>query len=232
MSLISFEKVTLGYEGQPVVKDLTFEVNKGDYLCVLGQNGSGKSTMMKALLGFLAPMSGRITRDPKLKNAIGYLPQQEPAQSDFPASVYEVVLSGCQNRKGFFPFYNKADRALCEEKMALLGIADIAGRSFKDLSGGQKQRALLARALCAAGDLLLLDEPAAALDPVAAEELYVLVRALHKKGMTVIMISHDPERAIRDATHILHLGQEMLYFGPTADYDRPAILKRERGEIT
>ena len=229
MSLIRFENVTLGYDGQPVVRNLTFEVGKGDYLCVMGQNGSGKSTMMKALLGFLSPMSGVIKKDPKLKNAIGYLPQQQPAQSDFPASVREVVLSGCQNRKGFFPFYNAKDRALAEEKMELLGIADLSERSFKELSGGQKQRALLARALCAANGLLLLDEPTAALDPAAAEELYGVVKDLQKRGMTVIMISHDPDRAMLDATHVLHLGQEMLFFGKTEDYDRGAILQKERG---
>ena len=229
MTLISFENVTLGYDGQPVVKNLNFTVSKGDYLCVLGQNGSGKSTMMKALLGFLPPMIGKIKRDPKLKNAIGYLPQQQVTQTDFPASVREVVLSGCMNKKRFFSFYTKRDRALAEEKMERMGVRELGERSFKELSGGQKQRVLLARALCAAEDLLLLDEPAAALDPVAAEDLYATVKGLHDDGMTVVMISHDPDRALIDATHILHLGQEMLYFGPVDGYDRPAVLACERG---
>ena len=229
MSLIRFENVTLGYDGQPVIRNLNFEVNKGDYLCVLGQNGSGKSTMMKALLGFISPMSGKIKKDSKLKNAIGYLPQQQPSQTDFPASVREVVLSGCQSKKGFIPFYNKKDKALVEEKMRLMGIAELADRSFRELSGGQKQRTLLARALCAADDLLLLDEPVAALDPVATEELYEIIRELNGSGMTIIMISHDPDRAMLEASHILHLGQEMLYFGRVENYDRQQVLNKERG---
>ena len=225
MELIRFEDVTLGYEGQPVISGLDFTVNEGDYLCVLGQNGSGKSTMMKALLGFIAPMKGKIIKAPKLKNAIGYLPQQQPSQSDFPASVREVVLSGFQSKKGFIPFYSKAEKAKALEKMAMMGIKDLSERSFKELSGGQKQRALLARALCAAEDLLLLDEPVAALDPAASEELYRIIRALHDGGMTVVMISHDPDRAIYESDHILQLGQEMLYFGPTSDFDRERILQ-------
>ena len=225
MELVRFENVTLGYDGQKVISGLDFTVAKGDYLCVLGQNGSGKSTMMKALLGFISPMSGKIVKAPELKNAIGYLPQQQPAQVDFPASVREVVLSGFQNKKGFVPFYNKREKEKALEKMAVMGIEDLADRSFKELSGGQKQRALLARALCAADDLLLLDEPTAALDPAAAEELYSVIRQLHRAGMTIIMISHDPDRAMIESDHILHLGQEMLYFGPTERYDRAALLK-------
>lgn len=229
MALIKFENVTLGYEGQPVIRNLNFEVNKGDYLCVLGQNGSGKSTMMKALLGFLPAMEGKIIKDKCLKNAIGYLPQQQPSQTDFPASVREVVLSGCQARKKFFPFYTKEDKRLAEEKMKLMRITDLAARSFKELSGGQKQRVLLARALCAANDLLLLDEPVSGLDPHATEELYALISELHKSGMTVIMISHDLENSLTSATHVLHIGQTMLYFGKAEDYDRAAVLEKEGG---
>ena len=225
MELIRFDDVTLGYDGQPVISHLSFTVNKGDYLCVLGQNGSGKSTMMKALLGFIQPMRGRIYRAPVLRNAIGYLPQQQPAQTDFPASVREVVLSGFQNKKGFIPFYSKAEKDKAAQKMELMGISDLAGRSFKELSGGQKQRAMLARALCAADDLLLLDEPVAALDPAASEELYKIIRSLHENGMTIVMISHDPDRALFESDHVLRLGQEMLFFGKTEDFDRTAVIR-------
>lgn len=227
MPLISFQNVTLGYDGCPVIKNLSFQVNKGDYLCVLGANGSGKSTMMKALLGWVAPMSGKIRKDKMLKNTIGYLPQQSVSQADFPASVREVVLSGCQARHRFLMFYSGKDRERAAYNMKRLNISHLEGRSFRELSGGQKQRVLLARAVCAAEDLILLDEPVTGLDPVVTEELYGMIRQLNKEGMTVIMISHDPEHALADATHILHLGREMLYFGSASDYDREKILEIE-----
>ncbi|MBQ7848047.1 MAG: metal ABC transporter ATP-binding protein [Clostridia bacterium] len=228
--LISFEDVTLGYEGQPVIEGLNFTIEKGEYLCVLGQNGSGKSTMMKALLGFLSPMTGKIQRAPYLKkNAIGYLPQQQPSQADFPASVKEVVLSGCQAKKRFCPFYTKSDKELAARNMELMNITHLKDRSFRELSGGQKQRALLARALCAAEDLILLDEPTAGLDPVVTQELYALIERLNKEyGMTVIMISHDLTNTMQSATHILHLGRRMLYHGTVDAYDREKILSEER----
>lgn len=230
MSILSFENVTLGYEGRPIVSGLTFTLNKGDYLSVLGQNGSGKSTMMKALLGFIKPMEGKVICDRK-KNHIGYLPQQSATQADFPASVREAVLSGCQGKHIFAPFYSKAEKRLAEENMERLGILPIAGHSFKELSGGQRQRALLARALCAAEDMILLDEPVAGLDPVVTEELYRIIKKLNEEGMTVMMISHDYEHAVKDATHILHLGKQMVYFGKTADYDRVKALKKEGGMV-
>ena len=227
MSLIRFENVTLGYEGQPVITDLNFSFEKGDYICVLGQNGSGKSTMMKALLGFLFPMSGKIEKNIS-KNAIGYLPQQQPSQADFPASVREVVLSGCQARGRFSFFYTEKDKKLAETNMELLCVSDLANRSFRELSGGQKQRVLLARTLCAAKELVLLDEPAAGLDPKVTEELYELVRYINReKKMTVVMISHDIDCAMQSASHILHLDHRMLYFGPTASYDRDAVTAKE-----
>ncbi len=228
MSLISFENITLGYEGKPVIEGLNFVVNKGDYVCVLGQNGSGKSTMMKALLGFLTPMSGKIVKNIR-KNAIGYLPQQQPSQADFPASVKEVVLSGCQGKRIFAPFYTKADKALAARNMELMNITHLASHSFKELSGGQKQRVLLARSLCAAEDLILLDEPAAGLDPSVTAELYELVKQINRQGMTVIMISHDLAQSMNSASHILHLGRTMLYYGPVSEYQREDILRKERG---
>ena len=225
--LVGFENVTLGYEGQPVITGLQFTVNRGDYICVLGQNGSGKSTTMKALLGFLSPMSGKIEKNIR-KNAIGYLPQQQPAQADFPASVWEVVLSGCQGRHRFSPFYTSEDRALAEKNMALMNITHLSSRSFRELSGGQKQRALLARTLCAAEDMILLDEPAAGLDPEVTKELYELVEHINRKeGMTVVMISHDLSHALDSATHVLHLDHCMLYFGPTDEYDRCTVMERQ-----
>ena len=227
MELIRFEKVALGYEGQTVVKGLNFEVNKGDYLCILGQNGSGKSTVMKAILGLVSPVEGRILRAKELKNSIGYLPQQQLTQADFPASVREVVLSGCLGRKKAFCFFTGKDKALAEEKMRKMEILDLADRCYRELSGGQKQRVLLARSMCAAKEMMLLDEPVTGLDPTVTEEFYATVKQLHREGLTVVMISHDPEKALSSATHVLHLGQSMLYFGKTDGYDRGQILLKE-----
>jgi len=220
MPQISCLNLTLGYDGNAVVSNLSLSVNSGDYLCVVGENGTGKSTLMKALLRLITPMSGKITNgkglDPK---EIGYLPQQTTIQKDFPASVREVVRSGCLNRVGFRPFYSSAEKKTAEENMARLGISAIAKRCYRELSGGQQQRTLLARALCATQKILLLDEPAAGLDPSAALEMYALIKELNDNGTTIIMISHDIDASLKYASHILHLGrQSSLFFGTKTDY--------------
>ena len=174
--LIECKNLTAGYEGMPVVKDLSFNVSAGDYLCIVGENGSGKSTLMKTILGLRSALSGEIIFGDGLKQTeIGYLPQQTAAQKDFPATVREVVLSGCLGRKGLSPFYSKADKKLCDDNIDLLGITGITHRSYRNLSGGQQQRVLLARALCATGKLLLLDEPVSGLDPMVTAEMYEII---------------------------------------------------------
>lgn len=220
MALITCENVSLAYEGTTIVTDIDFQVSCGDYLCIVGENGSGKSTLMKVLLGLKSPFSGRITFGDGLdKKNVGYLPQQTEIQRDFPASVREIVLSGCLASNGFSPFFSKASKRLADENMKKLGIYDIAKKCYKELSGGQQQRVLLARALCSADKLLILDEPAAGLDPVVTNELYSIIKNLNKeKNMTVIMVSHDIGQAVKDATHILHIGKKPLFFGKTQDY--------------
>ncbi len=221
MSLISCKNLTLGYENTRVAENLSFEVVPGDYLCIVGENGSGKSTLMKTLLGLRAPLAGQIVfGDGLRKNEIGYLPQQTPIQRDFPASVQEVVLSGCPNRCGLRPFYNKEEKALAARSMERLGITPLARRCYRELSGGQQQRVLLARALCATRKLLLLDEPVAGLDPKVTAELYDLIAELNRKdGITVIMISHDITAALAYASHILHIGDgQQLFFGTASEY--------------
>ena len=213
MALLACQNVSLKYDANVIVRDITFSVNAGDYLCVVGENGSGKTTLIKTLLGLHAPSSGTIvTGDGLKRNEIGYLPQQTLVQRDFPASVYEIVLSGCQGRCGMRPFYNKAEKRLAAESMERMGIARFAGRSYRDLSGGQQQRVLLARAFCATQKLLLLDEPVSGLDPNATEDMYRLIQELHDDGVTIIMISHDIPSALRYATHILHIGGERATF--------------------
>lgn len=231
MALIKCENVSIGYEGQTVVKDLNFKIEKGDYLCIVGENGSGKSTLVKSLLGLKSVEKGRIIYGDGLKQTqIGYLPQQTDVQKDFPASVGEVVLSGRLNSRGMRPFYTGTDRKEAVEKMEMLGIRDLARQCFRDLSGGQKQRVLLARALCATKSMLLLDEPVTGLDPIVTGEFYQLIRRINREaGIAVVMVSHDIESAVEDASHILHLQESMLFFGTAEDYRRSPVGRKFLG---
>lgn len=218
MSLIDFNKVTIGYDGKSVISDLTFQIKPNEYVCIVGENGSGKTTLMKCLLGLIPPLSGKITfGDGLTQNEIGYLPQKTVLQKDFPASVEEVVLSGCLNKKHTL-FYSKEQKNTAEKNMELTGITDIRKNCFRELSGGQQQRALLARALCATTKLLILDEPVTGLDPVASADMYNLVKNLYKEGITVIMVSHDITAAVNNATKILHLSKDNYFFGSTHQY--------------
>ena len=219
MALINVNGVSLGYEGKSIVNDLNFSVNKGDYLCIVGENGSGKSTLMKTLLGQKNVISGKIEFSDGLKqNEIGYLPQQTEVQKDFPASVKEVVLSGCLNSNGMRPFYSKDQKKRVAEIMEKLGITELSKKCYRELSGGQQQRVLLARAMCATKKLLVLDEPVAGLDPVVTKNLYRLITEINNEGITVIMVSHDIHAAIEFASHILHIGNKPLFFGTKEDY--------------
>lgn len=225
MALLTAQNVTLGYDNTTVVEDLNFEVNSGDYLCIVGENGSGKTTLMKTILRLKNSLSGKILTGEGLRqNEIGYLPQQTEVQRDFPASVYEIVLSGCLNKCGIRPFYSKKEKMLARENMERMGIAHLEKRCYRELSGGQQQRVLLARALCATSKMLLLDEPVAGLDPKAIAELYELIDKLNKEyGITVIMISHDISAAVKYASHILHISHKPLFFGKTEDYVKSHI---------
>ncbi len=236
MTVLTCEHLCLGYGGQEIVHDLNFSVSAGDYLCVVGENGAGKSTLMRTILGLHPPMSGEIRFGDGLSSGqIGYLPQQTAVQRDFPASVREVVLSGCLARCGRRPFYRKQDKALARDAMERLGIADLTRRCYRELSGGQQQRVLLARALCSAGSALLLDEPVTGLDPVVSAELYRIVEELNRAdGVTVLMISHDVAAAVQYATHILHIGPSP-FFGTREEYLGSALGKRflsEGGEAS
>ena len=227
MALITVSNASLGYEGKAIVSDINFSVSDGDYLCIVGENGSGKSTLMKTLLGQKNVISGKIEFSDGLKqNEIGYLPQQTEVQKDFPASVKEIVLSGCLNRSGFRPFYSKSQKETAARNMEKLGITDLSGKCYRELSGGQQQRVLLARALCAAEKLLVLDEPVAGLDPMVTKSLYSLIEEINKSGMTVIMVSHDMEAAVEYATHILHIGHKPLFFGKKEDYVKSDVYHR------
>ncbi len=219
MELLRCENLTLGYEKKAVVRELSFIVNEGDYLFILGENGSGKTTLMRTILGLSKPLSGKITFGGGLRpGEVGYLPQQTDIQRDFPASVWEIVLSGCLGRRAFSPFYGGKEKSRAKDIMNHLGISEIERASYRELSGGQQQRVLLCRAFCAASRLIVLDEPTSGLDPSAAEKMYEIIKMLNDNKMTVMMISHDLDAAIKYASHILHIGETPLFFGKKEDY--------------
>ncbi|MDR1453581.1 MAG: metal ABC transporter ATP-binding protein [Candidatus Margulisbacteria bacterium] len=218
---LSCQNAALAYDGNVAVSGLNFSVAAGDYLCVFGENGSGKSTLLQGLLGLKTPCAGKIVCSADWRGpGVSYLPQQTAAQKDFPASVHEVVLSGRIGQLGWRPFYSAADKQAAQTSLELLGLARLRGRCFRELSGGQQRRTLLARALCAAQKLLVLDEPLSGLDPSAAQNVYALLKKLNKAGLTVIMVSHDLRGALRQATHILHLQNKQKFFGTVKDYKK------------
>jgi len=216
---INCQNASFGYDGHIVVSGLTFTVTPGDFFLVVGENGSGKTTFIKGLLGLINPMQGTIQFIPEHeKNRIGYLSQQAAAKQDFPAGVFEIVLTGNLGNKRINPFYSRAEKQKAGEKLQLLGIADLKDRCFRDLSGGQQRRVLLARALCTAENLLVLDEPTAGLDPLISAELYLLlVKICRELGMTIVMATHDSD-AINCAAHVLHLHKRQLFFGSVEEY--------------
>ncbi len=221
MAQIICRNLAIGYDGKAIVQNMNFSVNTGEYLCVIGENGAGKSTFMKTLLGLQPPIQGEILFGDNLKqNEIGYLPQQTEVQKDFPASVREIVLSGCQNQLGLRPFYNRKEKSYAEAILNKLQITDLTEQCYRELSGGQKQRVLLARALCATKKMLLLDEPVAGLDPKAAKEMYYLIQKINREeNITVIMISHDIQIAVNYASHVMKIGPNIFY-GTSEEYRR------------
>ncbi|MCQ2514971.1 MAG: metal ABC transporter ATP-binding protein [Ruminococcus sp.] len=226
MSLITIDKASMGYEGKTIVRDLSLKINEGDYVCIVGENGSGKTTLMKCLLGLIQPLSGIVSYGDGLKqNEIGYLPQQTIFQKDFPASVDEVVMSGCLNKKNTL-FYSREQKKTALENMEKTGILSIRKKCFRELSGGQKQRVLLSRALCATHKLLILDEPVTGLDPIATLDMYALIKNLNKSGITIIMVSHDITAAVNNASKILHLSKNDYFYGTAHQYLHSEIGKK------
>ena len=221
--MLSAENICVSYGSRKAVENVSLAIERGDYLCIVGANGSGKTTLVKTLLGFIRPKSGQVNRG---NCAIGYLSQQNAVQRDFPASVNEVVLSGRLRQNSLMPFYSKADRAAAAERLEQLGIQELGKLPYKNLSGGQQQRVLLARALCAGSDLLVLDEPVTGLDPSVTDELYAVIRALNQKEKTaVLMVSHDVRRAVANASRILHMNTAALFYGSTEDYKKTGLYR-------
>ncbi|MDR2091334.1 MAG: ABC transporter ATP-binding protein [Clostridiales bacterium] len=227
--LMSVKNLCVAYDGKRVVDDVSFDILEGDYLCVVGENGSGKTTVMKALLGLVRPEKGSV--ECKIsRREIGYLPQQNAVQKDFPASVYEVAVSGCLNGRGLFAFFTRADKKRTEKNLEKLGVLNLKRKPYRDLSGGQRQRVLIARALCASNKMLVLDEPVTGLDPMTSTELYALTNELNREGMTVVMVSHDIKNAVKYGNKILHMAKSAAFFGTAADYVKTDIYARMSGE--
>ncbi len=230
MSYIKCENLALGYEGMTVAENISFEVNSGDYLCIVGENGAGKSTLMKSLLGLTPLMGGDMVYGDGLNaHEIGYLPQQTYVQKDFPASVWEIVLSGALSKCRRRPFFCSEHRKLAEENMKRMDIWNLKKECYRNLSGGQQQRVLLARALCASSKLLVLDEPVTGLDPKVTVEFYQLIKDLNDEGLTIIMVSHDINAAVKYASHILHVEKEQSFIGTTVEYMESDFWKELRG---
>ncbi|MBQ0111332.1 MAG: ABC transporter ATP-binding protein [Oscillospiraceae bacterium] len=217
MSQLVCKNLCLGYDGKEILHSVDFSVDRGDYLCIVGENGSGKSTLMKTVLGLQSYISGEIIYGDGLqKNKIGYLPQQTVVQKDFPATVFEIVISGFCGQNGFKPFYSKAQRKKALENIERMGITHLTKRCYRELSGGQQQRALLARALCATEKMLLLDEPTAGLDPLVTADMYSMIKSLNDSGITVIMITHDINAALNYSNKILHIGSKVFFGSPNS----------------
>ena len=222
MALLKAENLSIGYEGSSVADNISFEIKGGEYICVVGENGAGKSTLVKTILKLQKPLSGRIEYG---AGRIGYLPQQTNIQKDFPASVWEIVLSGNVGRRGILPFYSAADKENTKKCMEKMGILELKDMCYRNLSGGQKQRVLLARALCASSDMLVLDEPVNGLDPKVTAELYRMLSDLNKEGMTIIMVSHDVASAMKYAGYIMHVEKDETFFGSVEQYRKSSLYK-------
>ncbi len=221
MAILNVNNLVLGYEKQIVINDISFTVNKRDFILVIGSNGAGKSTLIKGILGIIKPISGNVVYDEIKKNHVGYMPQEMKVDSNFPASVMEIVLSGLINKMGFRPFYNKKDKEKANEALKILNIENLKNKKFSELSGGQRQKVLLARSLCATSELLILDEPSNNLDQESKTEFYTTLKHLNEgHGITIIMITHDVDRD-RDSfigNKVLELKKDGFFFGKTEEY--------------
>lgn len=221
--MLDVKNLSIGYEGKTVAENISFKVNEGDYLCIVGENGAGKSTLVKTLLHLNKPISGEIIFEEK---GIGYLPQQTVVQKDFPASVWEIVLSGNLSGLGWKPFYTKQEKDTAKKNMERMGVWELRKKCYRNLSGGQQQRVLLARAMCASDKILFLDEPVSGLDPKVTADFYELTKELNKSGITIIMVSHDLHTVLDFSSHVLHIGRDEIFYGTTKDYFKSDIAKK------
>ena len=217
MDLIRTKNLSYSYPAKKdALKNVNLKVKKGSFTCIVGENGSGKSTLLKCILGLNKGYTGEIEKE----THIGYLPQKSEIQTNFPASIEEVVLSGTISNNIKSVFYKKEDKEIAKNIMEKLDIYSIRKKCFADLSGGQQQRVLIARALCACKDIIILDEPTNGLDPSIAKQIYQLLDELKKnEKITILMVSHDIERALNYADTVIELTNgEITFEGEPSKY--------------
>jgi zinc/manganese transport system ATP-binding protein len=215
VAALRFENLTLGYDRRPAVHHLAAEIAPGALTAVVGPNGAGKSTLLKAVAGALRPLEGRILH-PGGRPAIAYLPQLSEIDRGFPVSVGEIVAMGLWRRIGSFGAVRRADRARLADAVAAVGLSGFEDRPIGSLSGGQMRRALFARLLAQDAELLLLDEPFAAIDARTAADLMALVGRWRGEGRTVIAVLHDLDAVRAHFPDALLLARELIAHGPTA----------------
>lgn len=220
MAILTAKKVKIGFGENVVIKDASFSLDEGDFACVVGTNGSGKSTLIKAILGLIKPMSGTIEYGEGLtQTTIGYLPQETRPDANFPATVEEIVLSGCLGHMKMRPFYCHKEHEHVRESLRTLGIDELAKASFMKLSGGQKQKVLLARSLSATKKLLILDEPSNNLDYKSRKDFYKTLKKLNsEQGLTIIMITHDLDADDLIGNKVVAISDGVAKIAATAEY--------------
>ncbi len=221
MSLIELKNLTLGYDRHIVLRNINMSIEENDFICIVGPNGSGKSTLVKGILGLIKPIKGKVIYNNLKQNFIGYMPQETKVDSNFPASVMEIVLSGTLNKFGLKCFYSQKEKEEVLNNLKILGIEKLKNKSFCDLSGGQRQKVLLARSLCATSKLLILDEPSNNLDSKSKIDLYNTIVDLNKNhGITIIMITHDLDHKNLIGNKILSLREDDIFFGSVNEFVR------------
>lgn len=233
MSQIQCKNMSIGYTNKVVLRNINFEINQGEYVFILGDNGVGKTTLLKTLLGLIPPLKGDIIYDSSIKKtSIGYIPQKSKIQQEFPASVYEIVLSGCINKLKWKPFYTKKEKEKVADAMKLLNISHLAKRPYRELSGGQQQRVLLARAFCATDKILILDEPFVGLDNYSTKQLQKSLTKINKElGVTIVIVSHYIEDSLKHSNKLIVLSEDKTYCCLPSEYRLNIPLKEETKDV-
>lgn len=232
--IVLLQGVTCGYEGDIVLRDVTLQVNEGDFVGLLGPSGAGKTTLLRTMLGAVDLYGGTVVVDGAPVHEgrcarAGYVPQLETVDWNFPVTVEEVVLMGRAADGGFFPWSRREDRAAAREMMERLGIAHLARRHIRELSGGQQQRVFLARALVSNPRLLLLDEPASGVDIKTRDDILHLLDELNHQGVTVIMTTHELNAVAAHLPWVVCVNGRIVAEGPPAEVFTPEILKETYG---
>jgi len=225
---LTFDRVTLGYNGHPAVHHLAGSVAPGTLLAIVGPNGSGKSTLLKGLVGALRPLEGRIDLNGLDRQDIAYLPQQAEIDRSFPVTVCELVSMGLWRKTGAWRAINAGHRQTIARAISSVGLEGFEQRTLDTLSGGQLQRALFARVLAQDSPLILLDEPLNAIDSKTAADLIALIQRWHSERRTVIAVLHDLELVKEQFPEALLLARETIAWGPTCDVVTPGNLLRAR----